>query len=218
MKISAWGNYISVLVLLSSLSVAGCSSTGKKPSDDAMRTTAEGTLVGLAAGWLAGGDTKKLLVGAAVGTGVGAAIASTKESYKSQEDAIDKEISGLNEVLQKLKSVNKSLKKDIEAYRKHIATLKTQLRQDASKQADLDVQKVVIAEKQADIQKVVDGLGYEVTASQESYEKMKASIKTKTEKARLKVWQDKIAVLKKEKAQLEQHSGQLQAISNSLGS
>jgi chromosome segregation ATPase len=205
-------------MLLSSLSISGCSTTGKGLSNDALLTTAEGTLAGLAAGWLAGGDTKKLLVGAAVGTGIGAVVASTKDTYKNQEDAIDKEISNLNEVLHRLKSVNKSLKKQIETYRKHIAALKTQLRQDASKQTDLDRQKVVITEKQADIQKTIESLGGEMTASQESYEKMKASIKTKTEKAHLKVWQDKIAVLKKEKAQLEQHSGQLQAISNSLGS
>lgn len=218
MKISYWGNYISLLILLSSMSVAGCSSTGKQPSNDAVRTTAEGTLTGLAVGLLSGGGTKKALIGAAVGTGVGAAVASAKEDYKSQEDVIDKEIANISELLHKLKSVNTALKQDIAAYRKNIAALKVQLRKDASKQADLEAQKSVITDKQADLQKAIDGVGTELTANQELYEKTKASIKTKTEKSHLKVWEGKIAALKREKAQLEQHSGQLQAMSNSLGS
>lgn len=218
MKISAWGKHISVLVLLSSLSVSGCSSTGKKPSDDAMRTTAEGTLTGLAVGLLSGGDSKKALIGAAVGTGVGAAVASAKESYKSQEDVIDKEIANISELLHKLKSVNSALKQDIATYRKQIAALKVQLRKDASKQADLEAQKTVITDKQADLQKAIEGVNSELIANQELHDKTKASIKTKAEKSHLKVWEGKIAALKREKAQLEQHSGQLQAISNSLGS
>lgn len=218
MRISPWRNYISVLILLSSVSVSGCSSTGKNPSNDAVRTTAEGTLTGLAVGWLSGGSTKKMLIGAAVGTGVGAAVASTKEAYKSQEDVIDKEIANISELLHKMKAVNAGLKQDIAAYRKQIAALKTQLRKDASKQADLDAQKASLTEKHADVKKAIEGVSNELDANQALYNKTQASVKTKAEKAHLKVWQGKIAALKKEKAQLEQHSGQLQTISNSLGS
>jgi chromosome segregation ATPase len=200
------------------MSVAGCSSTGKQPSNDAVRTTAEGTLTGLAVGLLSGGGTKKALIGAAVGTGVGAAVASAKEDYKSQEDVIDKEIANISELLHKLKSVNSGLKQDIANYRKQISQLKIQLRKDASKQTDLDAQKTSLTEKYSEVQKAVEGVGNELTANQELYAKTQASIKTKAEKAHLKVWQGKIAALKKEKAQLEQHSGQLQAMSNSLGS
>lgn len=207
-----------VMLLLSSLGIMGCSTT-KTTSSDSQRTIAEGSLVGLAAGLLTGkGDAKHAVVGAAVGTGVGALVANTKEDYKNQEDQIDKEIASLNEILHKLKVVNAGLKQDITSYRKQIAQLKKQVSVDASKKADLEAQKAVVDEKNDTVKKALGDVSDELKSQEDSYANTKASVRTKFEKAHLKVWQSKIASLKKEKAQLEQHSGQLQSLSNSLGS
>jgi chromosome segregation ATPase len=115
-------------------SLAGCTNV----KDDADRTRAEGTVAGAGAGAAAGAGVGALangkkgaetgaIAGAAAGGAAGAAygneVAKKKAGYAAQESALDAEISGLRQQVEKIRAYNESLQGVITEKNKKLAAV-----------------------------------------------------------------------------------------------
>jgi uncharacterized protein YcfJ len=225
---------ITMLLLAGVLGLQGC--LGNIPgltkgdaapdSEDATRTKTEGTVAGAALGGLLGalfaGDDNRAqgaAIGALLGGGAGylagSEVAKRKQAYANQEDLIAGEIQRTEESIRQLKSVNAELQKDIIGYRKQIARLKLDIRTGKDKQAELKTQKTKVEARHKQAREALAGLEKEIETSESLYQDARKSA-TPQQSADLKQWEKRIGELKAQKVQLEQHSGQLQAVSSGI--
>jgi uncharacterized protein YcfJ len=215
---------------LAVFSLSGCLSDFTKPSDGStsdddqkatkFQATAAGAALGALTGFLTGGDAKSALIGAAVGGGagyfVGNEVAKRKQSYKNREELIAQESQRASETLANTRQINASLRKDIQAYESETKKLQANIAKGKARKESLGEQKQKVEKRRKDTDEALTAVSKELEISEQLYQETKTE-SDKSDAKKLAEWEKRISNLKKEKETLEKHSGQLQALSATLG-
>jgi hypothetical protein len=214
-----------VFATVAVVSLNGClPGMTKEEGDDSQQTkfqaTAAGAALGALTGLLTGGDAKSALIGAAVGGGagyfLGNEVAKRKQSYKSREELIAKESQRTSETLSNTRSINANLRQDIQSYEKETKTLQANIAKGKARKDALGIQKQKVEKRHKDSAKALEAVTKELEISEQLYTETKNE-DGKDNAKKLAEWEKRIANLKKEKEALQKHSGQLQALSATLG-
>jgi uncharacterized protein YcfJ len=194
----------------------------KEQSDDSQNTKLQGAAVGAVLGgligYLSGEDAKSALIGTAVGAGagyvVGNEVAKRKKAYKNKEEMIAKESERTAKLVKEVRSINSGLRKDIKNYQKEARILQTKVAKGQAKKSHLRLQKKAVEKRYGEAKKALNAVDKELQVSEQLYADAKSEKKAT---GALKKWERRIAQLKKEKIALQRNSGQLQAVSKTLG-